>query len=176
MARIHKGFVAGLLLAGTALHAGCAGDTGIKSLTAVTLPDAPPGITNEDAMARPASVAWTAARAQRCGFYFDPAKLRTNYLTYEGRQGVAGEQYAKIERVYDDTYKLIYARVSSDADYCNDRRGLEIKDELKRHLAGDYAPNLPKPKMVANCGTFGCAKPDSKFDGKKFFEEQDKRR
>jgi hypothetical protein len=30
-----------------------------------------------------------------------------------------------------------------------------IKQELHGHLAGDYAPNFPKPKVVADCGIFG---------------------
>lgn len=148
--------------------------TGVTGLTAVQPPDAPPGITNDNPMARPASVAWTSARAKRCGFFFDPDKLRTTYLGYEGRQ--PGLDQAKVQSVYDNTYKLIFAKTSSDEGYCTEKRSAEIKTELARHLGGDYAPNLPKPMMVANCGVFGCAKEDGKIEAKQFFAEQDKKR
>jgi hypothetical protein len=137
-------------------------------------PDAPVATSNEDPMARPIAVAWTSARAKRCGFYFDPAKLRTFYLAYESRQA-AGEQYAKIEKIYDSTYKSTSEKVSLDADYCSDRKALEIKADLERHLAGDYTPNLPKPKTVASCGFFGCASaPEEPLSSKKFWSEKDK--
>jgi hypothetical protein len=176
MDRFAKGLVAVSLLAATGLHAGC-GNTaaGVTSTSAVSPPDAPQGVTNESPQARPVSVAWTAARAQRCGFFFDAAKLRNGYLTYEGRQGAAGEELGKIERAYDLTYKVMYDKVASDPDYCTDKRGLEIKADLNRHLGGDYSPNLPKPKIVANCGMFGCAAPDEKFDTKKFWSDSEKK-
>ena len=43
------------------------------------------GVSNSDPLARPVQVAWTAARAQKCGFQFDAARLKTNYLTSEAR-------------------------------------------------------------------------------------------
>lgn len=171
MERIAKGLAAICLVAATALHAACGSSAvGVTSTTAVSPPDAPQGITNDSPLARPASVAWTAARAQRCGFFFDPAKLRTNYMAYESRQGTAVEELGKIERTYDTTFKSIYEVVSAAANYCTDKRGLEIKADLTRHLAGDFNPNLPKPTMVANCGVLGCAKPEEKFDSKKFWD------
>ena len=162
-----------LLLAGTALHAGC-GNSGSGLITSSTA--APGGITNQDPMARPVSVAWTSARAKRCGFYFEPAKLKINYLSYERAQGADGEQLAKIEKSYDASFKATSDRISGDADYCGDRKGLAIKADLQRHLAGDYAPNLPTPKPVASCGFFGCSESisDEPFDSKKFWTEKDK--
>src|SRR5262249_7790493 len=154
-----------LLLAGTALHAGCGSSSAslTTSSTSVMPPDAPAAISNDDPMARPVGVAWTSARAKRCGFYFDPAKLRTSYLAYESRQA-AGEQYAKIEKIYDATYKATSEKVSQDVDYCSDRKALEIKADLERYLRADYTPNLPKPKTVASCGFFGCPQgPDENF-------------
>ena len=97
-------------------------------------------------MARPVAVAWTSARAKRCGFYFDPAKLKIHYLGYERAQGATGEQFAKIEKAYDTSYRATSEKIASEADYCSERKGLEIKADLERHLAGDYTPNLPKPK------------------------------
>ncbi|MDX2204029.1 MAG: hypothetical protein NW223_14860 [Hyphomicrobiaceae bacterium] len=146
---------------------------GVTGFKAVSPPDAPPGITNDNPMARPASVAWTSARAKRCGFFFDPDKLRTTFLASEARQ--PGVDQAKVQSTYDNTYKLIFATTSADQDYCTDKRSADIKAELARHLAGDFTPNLPKPIMVANCGMFGCGKEQQEFEAKKFFKEQDKK-
>ena len=107
----------------------------------------PGGIGNDSPMARPIAVAWTSARAQRCGFYFDPGKLRASYLAYEARQS-NGEQLAKSEQSYDTTFKVIRERVSADPEYCTDKKGAEIKADLQRHLKGDFTPNFPKPKVV----------------------------
>lgn len=146
---------------------------GVSSLTAVSPPDAPPGITNDSPMARPASVAWVAARAKRCAFFFDPEKVRTSYFAYEARQ--PGADTAKIQSVYDNTYQLILAKTSSDEAYCTEKRNSDIKADLGRVLAADYTPNLPKPMMVANCGMFGCGKEQGKFEAKEFFKEQSKK-
>jgi hypothetical protein len=176
MKRFAQAGAGALLLAGTVLHTGCSnGTAGLTTgSTSVLSPDAPAAISNDDPMARPVAVAWTSARAKRCGFYFDPAKLRTTYLSYESRQA-AGEQYAKIEKTFDTTYKTTSEKISLDADYCSDRKALEIKADLERHLAGDYTPNLPKPKAVASCGFLGCAQgPDENFTSQKFWAEKAK--
>ena len=159
-------------LGGTTASVGGDG-TGVTGLTAVSAPDAPPGITNDSPMARPASVAWISARAKRCAFFFDPDKVRTAYLAYEGRQ--TGQDFAKVQSVYDNTYKLILAKTSSDEGYCTEKRSADIKADLARVLAADYSPNLPKPTMVANCGMFGCGKDQGKIEAKEFFKEQSKK-
>ena len=176
MKRFAQAGACALLLAGTALQAGCGNSSAglATSSTSVLPPDAPAAISNDDPMARPVAVAWTSARAKRCGFYFDPAKLRTSYLAYEARQA-SGEQYTKIEKTYDTTYKATSEKVSQDVDYCSDRKALEIKADLERHLAADYTPNLPKPKTVASCGLLGCAQgPDENFTSKKFWSDMAK--
>ena len=179
MDHLGKFLASGLLLAGTALHAGCGSSAG-NLLTGSTLPaDAPSGVTNQDPLARPVAVAWTSARARRCGFHFDPGKLRASYLAYEAGQGVAGEQLGKIEKSYDTTFKVITEQVSGDNDFCSDRKSAEIKAELQRHLAGDFTPKLPKPKQDTGvpCIGFDCGgAKDEKWDTKKFWEDQDKKR
>lgn len=167
-----------VLLACTWLHAGCSnGSAGLTTGSSNLLPadaPAPVALSNEDPTSRPVAVAWTSARAKRCAFYFDPAKLRSNYLAYEQKQGASGEQYAKIEKSYDTSYKLTLEKVLQDPDYCSERKGLEIKLDLERHLAGDYSPNLPKPKPIASCGFWGCqSTSDETFDQKKFWKKQD---
>jgi hypothetical protein len=177
MKRFAQAGACALLLAGTVLHAGCSNSSaGLTTGSLGLLPaDAPAAVSNEDTMARPVAVAWTSARAKRCGFYFDPAKLKTSYLAYEATQGAAGEQYGKIEKAYDTSYRVTSEKISLDPDYCTDSKGLEIKANLERHLAGDYTPNLPKPKHIASCGFWGCtSSSDVPLNSKKFWDEKDK--
>ena len=178
MDRFAQSLSIGLLLAATVMHAGCGG--GASGLTTgATLPaDAPAGgINNEHPLARPISVAWTSARARRCGFHFDPAKLRASYLAYEAQQGAAGDQLAKIQSSYDSTVNTISTRINGDPDYCTDRKGADIKADLQRHLAGNFTPNLPKAKADTSCGFFGCpsspSSADKPFDSKDFWKKQD---
>ena len=179
MSRFAHGLACALLLAGTALHAGCGNSAsgGLATASTAGLPgDAPGALNNADPATRPVAVAWTAARAKRCAFYFDPAKLKINYLNYERTQGAGNEQLATIEKTYDTTYKATSDRLAGDAAYCTDRKGLDIKADLQRHLAGDYTPNLPTPKATVNCGFFGCpeAISDKPFDSKDFWAAKDK--
>jgi hypothetical protein len=174
MDRFARGIASGLVLAAAAALAGCGnGGAGLLTgSTTVAAADGPGTFNNDDPAVRPIAVAWTSARAQRCGFYFDPAKLRTSYLAYESRQS-AGEHLAKVEKTYDSTFQAIRQRVASDPDYCTDAKSTEIKKDLTRHLAGDFKPNFPKPKVVESCGFFGCGgSSDEKFSPEKFWEEQ----
>jgi hypothetical protein len=181
MSRFAQGLASALLLAGTALHAGCgnsaSGSGGVATASTAGLPgDAPGALNNADPATRPVAVAWTSARAKRCGFYFDPAKLKINYLNYERTQGANNEQLAAIEKSYDASYKTTSDRIVGDAAYCSDRKGLDIKADLQRHLAGDYTPNLPAAKPAVTCGLFGCPEsvPDKPFSSGEFWKEKDK--
>jgi len=174
MIRFAQILALGLLLAAAGLQAGCGNSA--SGLTTASLTPEGGGINSDDPMARPVAVAWTSARAKRCGFFFDGPKLRTSYLAWEKSQGAAGEQLTKIERSYDTTYQGTWDRVAADAGYCTDKKGSEIKADLQRHLAGDYKANLPKAKVVESCGFFGCGstQSDEPFDSKKFWEKKDR--
>jgi hypothetical protein len=62
------------------------------------------GIKADDPNARTVQVAWTAARAQHCGFVVDLAKLKANFLTTEVARAGASANGANTEKVYDQTY------------------------------------------------------------------------
>jgi hypothetical protein len=172
MHRFARILTAGLLLAGAPLAAGCGGNAAGLT-TSSTAPSDSKIPSNDDPMARPTFVAWTSARAKRCGFFFDPAKLKANYLAFESKQG-QGANLANIEKVYDQTFKSTSDSAWAQEDYCSERKGTDIKQELARHLAGDYTPNFPKPKVVADCGIFGCsAASEEPFDSKKFWQKSD---
>lgn len=177
MHRFAQILASGLLLAVTALNGGCGSSAGgLITGSAATPADVPGGITNESPQARPIAVAWTSARAQRCGFYFDPGKLRASYLAYEAKQ-VNGADLANAEKSYDTTFKVISDRVRADPDYCTDKKGTEIKADLQRHLKGDFNANFPKAKVADTCGFFGCApvQSDEPFSAKKLYEDLDRK-
>jgi hypothetical protein len=154
MLRFARLLSAGLLLAGAALAAGCGGNAAGLTTSSTAGENKIPA--NDDPMARPTFVAWTSARAKRCGFFFDAAK-------------------PNIERIYDQTFKSTSDSAWASDDYCSEKKGVEIKQELARHLTGDYTPNFPKPKVVADCGIFGCSSSvsDEPFDSKKFWQKSD---
>jgi hypothetical protein len=97
-------------------------------------------IPPEDPIARPVQVAWTSARASQCGFMFDPAKLKADYLADETRRGADPNQLQKFAKAYDYTLESVADTIRGDPNYCNRERTDAIRADLKRYLAGDYAP------------------------------------
>ena len=107
--------------------------------------DTPPKIAQQDKLARSIQVAWVAARAERCGFYFRPEKLKASLMAYESTQGADEEALKKMVRAYDYTRTTIRLRIAGQPDYCNEKRLKAIRTDLKRHLAGDFSLS-EKPK------------------------------
>ncbi len=107
--------------------------------TAITVP----GIKN-DPMTRTLQVSRVAAKAQRCGFNFDPAKLKSNFMTAEGAQGGADvAELGKLDQVYNGSFRGTLRSATADEAYCSELRTAHVKTDLNRHLAGDYAPGAP---------------------------------
>ncbi|MGF1649203.1 MAG: hypothetical protein ACFCUN_01995 [Hyphomicrobiaceae bacterium] len=135
------------------LAAGCS-DTASNLLTTGSILGAseppaaeqPPAITAED---RALQVAATSARAQKCGYAFDPASLRAAYLQSEALS-VPPEASARLGQVYDTTLVKIAAAISPQDDYCSDAQTALIKADLNRHLAGDYAPRVMRASQQSN--------------------------
>ena len=92
----------------------------------------------EDPLAKAMQVGWTSARASHCGFIFDPARLRADYLASEARAGKTPDEMAKLERAYDYTRESVAATIKNDLTYCNKTRTTAIRRDLNRYLAGDY--------------------------------------
>ncbi|MGQ0457602.1 MAG: hypothetical protein ACT4OU_11130 [Hyphomicrobium sp.] len=104
---------------------------------------APPPPQN-DPTARALQVGTTAARAQKCGFNFDPVKLRTQFLAAEG--GASPADAEKLGRIYDTAYRGVGKAVVDQGEaYCSSQQTTKIKIALNRHLAGDYTPSPPEP-------------------------------
>lgn len=156
MTRKSFAVAAGAALAAIML-AGCGNSSGGSGVTTASLLDGNktegegPKISNSDPMARPVQVAWTAARAQRCGFVFNAANLRANFIAAEQRNGQPGDQ---ITKAYDQTFDQISKQIAGQSGYCTEKKSAIIKADLARHMAGDYTPNLPQPKVAAQKGFF----------------------
>lgn len=127
---------------------GCSGGS---SLTTASLfggdekPAAAPTIVNDPPM-RAFQVGTVSARAIKCGFNFDPAKLKASYLMYESQQP-GGADMAKLEKIYDVSFNGVAKAVATQNSYCTPAKTKRIKADLTRHLAGDYTPSAPEPKQ-----------------------------
>ena len=94
----------------------------------------------------------TAARAIKCGYNFDPVKLRTQFLAAEAATDPAGAD--TVAKIYDTSFNGVTKAIASKGDeYCTQQKIAAIKDSLTRHLAGDYTP--PPPAPVEDEGIFG---------------------
>ncbi len=137
-------FVATLMLAGCAESSVPSLTTGSlfgATQTPVAAPKKPE--LRNDPLARTLQVSRVAARAQRCGYNFDPARLKTSFMSYEGAQGGAdAATLAKLDQNYTVTYNATLKVISGDEGYCSEARNAHIKGDLTRHLAGDFAPSL----------------------------------
>jgi hypothetical protein len=136
--------IAALALAGLAVLPGC---SAVESVTGsvtgkegVSTDKAARYVSPEDPLARPIQVAWTSARASHCGFMFDPERLKADYLADESRRGLDPSQLDKMARAYDYTRTSVANTISSDPTYCSKERTDAIRADLKRYLAGNYAP------------------------------------
>lgn len=125
-------------------------------------------------MARPVQVAWTAARAEKCGFNFDNARLKSNYIAFEQSQGADAGRIGNITKSYDMTAAKIKASLASEEGYCTEKKSAVIKADLQRHLAGNYEPNFPEDKRIAQGNIFTKANDTTdqgKFDPKTIWKD-----
>jgi hypothetical protein len=136
--------------------AGCSSDGGLSTgtliggnsaNTAKALPN------NNTATGRALHVGSVSGRATKCGFNFDAAALRANYLAAEATGGTAVADLGKIEGIYDSGYRGVLSAAARDPNYCNSKRTYVIKTALNKALAGDYAP--PPLKVKKDAGLFG---------------------
>lgn len=106
---------------------------------------AAPQVSN-DPTARALQVGSLSARASKCGYNFDAAALKSNYLAYEAAQGVQVTDLGRLDVIYETGYNGVAKAAGADPNYCNAARTAQIKTDLARHLAGDYSP---PPQQVA---------------------------
>lgn len=117
-------------------------------------------------------VAATVARAQRCGFYFEPEQVKASYLAAEQQAGTPPDLMLKVTREFDFTRQSIVTAAAKDDGYCTEGRTREVKAALTRHLAGDFNP--PQRKQELNIGLFDHQSKRDVLDGEKVFDRSGK--
>jgi len=143
-----------LLVTGAVLLTGCGGSSGTVTGSLFGSSNAAPVALSApvvDPTARAVQVGATSARASRCGFYFDPGKLKQRFLQSEATLGATPEQMQKIEKEYDYIRAAVAASTAKQPDYCTDTQAATIKADLNRHMAGDFTP---APKKAEEGGGF----------------------
>lgn len=98
-----------------------------------------------DPTSRALQVGTISARAAKCGYNFDAAALKSNYLAYEAAQGAQVADLGRLEMVYDTGFNGVSKAAAANPNYCDPKRTAQIKADLTRHLAGDYSA----PQKVA---------------------------
>jgi hypothetical protein len=146
---MHLGRILFVALATSGL---CGCGSSLPSLTTGSLfgAKAAPAVAQNDPVSRAMDVAATSARAVKCGYNFDPAKLKNQYVTSETTANPADA--AKLTQVYDTAFNGVSKALTEQPDYCTAAKTAKIKQALNRHLAGDYTPAPPEP--VADTGIF----------------------
>ena len=146
-----KRLIALFLLGASTLALAACGDSAKSLLTGSIMTGkktkaSAPSPAKSDPLARPVQVGWVSARASRCGFYFDPAKLKQQYLAAEAATGMPLDQLRRLELTYDYSLKSTAIKIAKVEDYCTERRAKLIRKDLQRHLAGDYTPRTAPKK------------------------------
>jgi hypothetical protein len=138
-----------------------AGCSSLSSLTTGSVggseakPPAPQGpIVVTDPLRRAIKVAETSARAERCGYHFDPDRMRTAYLATEVQQNALDATSAgKLTSTYDLARRVTLQETNADPNFCSSARTAQIKTALSRHLTGDFVV-VDEPKKASE-GLFG---------------------
>lgn len=101
---------------------------------------------------RALQVVATSARAQKCGYRFDPAALRQAYLQSEAARGTDVLAIQKATDSYDFTSVKIAKAIAADATYCSPGRTRTIKTSLSRYLSGDFEAVIKPTKKESMFG------------------------
>ncbi|MFM7084238.1 MAG: hypothetical protein ACKOW3_04430 [Hyphomicrobium sp.] len=141
------------------------------------IPQASPQNMN-DPGSRAFQVGSVAARAVKCGYNFDPVKLRTSYLASESTL-VSPEELGRIEKIYDTAFNGVAKGIADQANYCTEQKTAEIKASLTRHLAGDYSPTpiklaQPEPGFFSEFFDSSAANKGPQFGSDNWWEKQKK--
>ncbi len=117
----------------------------------------------------------TSARAAKCGYNFDQAKLRNSYLSYEKAQGGSPEELAKAEKTFDYTRTSILAKIAQEEGFCSEGKTKEIKANLTRYLAGDFSATPRKAMADVPSGWFNSSTRAEPMDREKIFDPMARR-
>ena len=110
--------------------------------TGSLLPGAAAKPAADPVMERAVQVGTISAKASKCGYNFDPQKLKANYLAFETAQ--PGADATRIEKTFETTRAVIASKIDDPTEFCTDGQTAKIKGDLTRHLAGDFNPPAKK--------------------------------
>ncbi len=130
--------------------AGCSGSSLLSTGSTSPATGAPPPPPSPTAKAY--AVGTASARAVKCGFNFDPAKLRASFLAAEAATGATPDSLAKVEKSYDLSNATMAKVIANEPGYCSEEKTKYIKADLTRHLAGDFNPGAPHPRKEEEPG------------------------
>jgi hypothetical protein len=130
-----------VLLAG-ALSA-CSGGGGLTTASLLGTPAEKPPV--DEPTERALNAAAVSVRASKCGYNFNPNKLRDSYLAYEASAGASPEQMAKLTQSYDFTRTTVSKQISNPEEYCSPDRTRQVSLDLNKQLAGDFRAPPRKP-------------------------------
>jgi hypothetical protein len=150
-----RGICAGLTLA--VIVSGCSGGSGF---TTASLLGTPAKAQVDEPTERALHSAAISARASKCGYNFDPGRLRESFLAAEAAGGATPEQMAKLGQSYDFTRDTVSKQIASPEEYCSEGKTREVSAALTKQLAGDFkAPKKPPlPKSAGWWDTTGTQK------------------
>ena len=155
--------------------AGCSAGNSLTTGSLIGGPAAaaPPGPKPVTATDRAVYVGANVARAQRCGFYFEPEQVKASFIAAEQQLGAAPDMMQKVTKEFDFTRQTVLASAAKDEGYCTEGRTREVKAALARHLAGDFSP--PQSRSDVNVGWWEHQKRDRPLDGQAVFDASQKK-
>ncbi|MGE0022736.1 MAG: hypothetical protein AB7S70_03785 [Hyphomicrobium sp.] len=130
---------------------GCSGGGGLSTASILGTAPTPPPATGATPAAAPIAppssptdraflVGSVSARATKCGFNFDAARIKGNFIASESARGTPPDQVGQLDRMYAIAYGGVLKAANEDPAYCSERKTRDIKEDLARLLAGDFEP------------------------------------
>ncbi len=139
--------------------AACSGGGGLTTASLLGTPAAKPQA--DEPTERALHSASISARASKCGYNFNPTRLRESFLASEAAAGATPEQMTKLGQSYDFTHATVSKQISNPEEYCSEQRTREVSTALSKQLAGDFrSPKKPPlPQSAGWWDTTGTQKP-----------------
>ena len=116
----------------------------------------PAAVVAEGPLDKAIHVGWTMARAQKCGFFFEPQKVHSNFLAYETQRGVSDQDVKRRDLTVRYTRAKVAKQIAPIEDYCSRTVLTEVREDLPKFLAGDFSgpARLPPVKNKEEGGLF----------------------
>jgi hypothetical protein len=181
--KMHRAAISVVTIAAALAVAGCSSSGGVSTssiLGSAPTPPTAPVVAASTPTTRAFQAGSVAARAQKCGYNFDEARLKASYFANEMSRGTPPDQMAQVEKIYDVARGGVAKAAAGEPDYCSEQKTKTIKADLNRLLAGDFEPPQ-KPAVVAkkedDGGLFdgwfdGGSQPDDNFGSGDWWAKQ----